>query len=257
MIDYGLDNEYGLTEEEIAICCASHAGEKIHCELVNSILNKMGISELKLKCGEHMPLSKSAQEELLLNRQSPSAIHNNCSGKHAMMLGICKSAGWDMDNYYKREHPLQRAIKEKIYELCAIKKDYPVTTDGCGVPIYSMPLANMVKGYLNLFCNSKYEKIKNAFLNHPYIIGGEKRTDTLIIESCSGLVAKVGAGGLCIVINTELEEGFVVKICDSNMVAREIVTADLLANIHWGKIVIDREIKTLHGEVVGEIITTV
>ncbi len=255
MIDYGLDTKFGLTEEEIAICAASHAGEKIHVELVKNILNKFEIPTDKLKCGNHQPISKTAQEKLLLNGETPTVLHNNCSGKHAMMLGLCKLKDWDMDNYDNIHHPLQQEIKKKIYELCEVKTEYPITKDGCGVPIHSMPLGNIIKGYLNLFCNPRYEKIKNAFLNHPYVIGGENRTDTKIISESHNLVAKVGAGGLCAVVNTELEEGFIVKICDSNMQAREIVTIDLINNLHWGKIDISHDITTNHNEKIGEIVT--
>lgn len=255
MIDYGLDTKYNLTEEEIAVCAASHAGEQIHVELVKNILDKFEISPDKLKCGDHEPISKSAQDELLLNGKKATALHNNCSGKHTMMLGLCKLNDWDMDNYDNINHPLQQAIKKRIYELCEIKNEYPITKDGCGVPIHSMPLGNIIKGYLNLFCNPRYEKIKNAFLNHPYVIGGENRTDTKIISESHNLVAKVGAGGLCAVVNTELEEGFIVKICDSNMQAREIVTIDLINNLHWGKIDISHDITTNHNEKIGEIVT--
>ena len=102
MIDYELDKKFNLTEEEIAICAASHAGEKIHVDIVKGILDKFGISPSKLKCGNHEPISKTAQNELLLNGEEPSAIHNNCSGKHAMMLGLCKLNDWGMDNYDNR-----------------------------------------------------------------------------------------------------------------------------------------------------------
>ena len=257
LIDYGLDKKYDLSEEEIAICCASHAGESIHTDVVKGLLKKFDISEEKLKCGIHAPISITAQHELIRNNQSATVLHNNCSGKHAMMLAICKENGWDMDSYNEVNHPLQVAIKQKIYELCDVKMQYPLTTDGCGVPIHSMPLANIVKGYLYVFCNPKYEKIKNAFLNYPYIIGGENRTDTKIITKGDGLVAKVGAGGLCVVVNTKLEEGFVVKICDSNMEAREILTCDLIKNIHWGEVEVSHHIKTLHGDCVGEIISLI
>lgn len=255
MIDYGLDTKYKLTEDEIAVCAASHAGEQLHTELVENILNKFEISPQKLKCGEHAPISKAAQDNLLINGKKATALHNNCSGKHAMMLGLCKLNDWDMDNYDNINHPLQQEIKKKIYELCEVKTEYPITKDGCGVPIYSMPLGNIIKGYLNLFCNPRYEKIKNAFLNHPYVIGGENRTDTKIISESRNLVAKLGTGGLCAVVNTELEEGFIVKICDSNMQAREIVTADLINNLHWSKISVSHDITTLQNEKVGEIIT--
>ncbi len=255
LIDYELDKKYNMSEEEIAICCASHAGEKIHVDIVKGLLDKFGIPYNKLKCGKHEPISKTAQNELLLNNQQATEIHNNCSGKHTMMLGICKVNNWDIDKYDDVKHPLQQEIQRKIYSLCHINNEFPVTKDGCGVPIHSMPLANMVRGYLNLFCNPKYERIKNAFLNYPYIIGGENRTDTKIISQGQNLVAKVGAGGLCIVINTEIEEGFVVKICDSNMEAREIAVIDMIKNLHWGEIETSHDIKTLHGDVVGYIKT--
>ncbi len=257
IVDYELDRVFNMTEEEIAICCASHAGESIHLNIVEGLLKKFGVSVQDLKCPIHEPISKTAKENLIRTGKTASEIHNNCSGKHSMMLGLCKLNNWDLKDYDDINHPLQQEIKKKIYSLCGIHHDYPITKDGCGVPVHSMPLANMVKGYLNLFCDPKYEKIKCAFLNNPYIIGGEERTDTKIIENTNGVVAKVGAGGLCIVINTELEEGFVVKICDSDMKAREFTTIDLINNLNWGNIEVSHDIKTLKGDIIGEVKTVI
>ena len=253
LIDYEMDKFYDMTEEEIAICCASHAGEEIHVQTAFNLLNKIGLDESYLKCGLHKPLSKTEQTKMVLSGASEHPLQNNCSGKHVMMLGLCKMKGWDLATYDSPDHPLQVAIKKRIYELCKVAKEYPGTTDGCGVPIVSMPLTNMLHGYLNLFCNPKYEKIKNAFLNHPYIIGGEDRTDTKIIEYSENIVAKVGAGGLCVVVNTKTEEAFVVKIADCDMKARELVVCQILKNLHWAEIPMDVDIKTLHGQKVGEI----
>lgn len=253
IIDFGLDEK--MTEEEIALCCASHAGEEIHVNIAKNMLKKFDLDENDLKCGFHKPISKTEQQKLLLTGKKENVLQNNCSGKHIMMLALCKTKGWDLSNYDASEHPLQIEIKNKINELCRITKEYPITKDGCGVPIMSMPLENMLYGYLNVFCNPKYEKIKNAFLNNPYIIGGEDRTDTKIIENSECLIAKVGAGGLCIVVNTKTEEAFVVKISDSDMKARELVVLQTLKNLKWAEIKADRTIKTLHGNVIGEIIT--
>lgn len=255
VIDYGVDKYFDLTSEEIALCCASHAGEELHVNTAKKFLEKIGLDESYLKCGFHKPISHKEQEKLLLTNTRETIFHNNCVGKHIMMLAICKMKNWGLQTYDEPEHPLQIAIKEKINELCEVKKEYPLTKDGCGVPIMSMPLKNMLTGYLNLFTDPKYEKIKNAFLNHPYIIGGENRLDTKIIENSENLIAKVGAGGLCIVVNLEKEESLVVKISDCDMKAREIVTLDTLKNLHWADIDISHEIQTLHGEVVGKIVT--
>lgn len=247
LLDYGAE----LTEEELALCCGSHAGEECHVEIARKLLKKFNIDENILKCGVHAPLARSMQDKMLLRGEKPSAIHNNCSGKHIGFLICCKLKGWDMDTYYEPKHPLQIAVKEKINFLCCVNTVYPSTTDGCGVPILSMPLFNMLCGFINLL---KYPKIINAIKNHPYIFGGENRLDTEIIQKTEGLIAKVGAGGLCVVMNIEKKDAFAVKINDCSMEARRFAVLDTINRLGWGNIEFDNKIKTLQGKVVGEVV---
>lgn len=261
LIDFELDKFYNMTSEEIAICCASHAGEPCHIETIQGFLNKTGIDKSFLKCGLHKPLSKIEQNKLILSGDKEDVLQNNCSGKHSMMLAICKKMRWDLDTYYEKNHPLQIAIRSKIYELCEGKWDY-ITKDGCGVPIYAMPLENMVKGYLNLFLNPKYQKIKNTFVQNPYLIGGEDRLDTAIMAVNKDLIAKVGAGGLCIVINLKQKEGLIIKIMDCDMKSRAVCLIEALRQLNWlNENMIEHElikaqnkkdILTHHGEKIGE-----
>lgn len=274
LIDFGLDEFYKMTSEEIAICCASHAGEACHVNTVKGILNKIGLDESYLKCGIHKPLSKTEQNKLIIQGKKENVLQNNCSGKHTMMLAVCQKQGWGVNDYFKKEHPLQIEIKKKIYELCEIDcplapcgrgqgEGYPITKDGCGVPICSMPLENMVKGYLNLFFDEKYSKIKDAFVQNPYLIGGEDRLDTALMSVNGKLIAKVGAGGLIIVINLEKKEGIIVKILDCDMKARAIVVIEALNQLGWlDKTMLDnesikahnnRDIMTHNGDIIGKI----
>ena len=253
LIDHNID----FTQEELAFCSGSHAGEECHVNVAKNILKKIGLDESYLKCGIHPPLSKSMQDKMLLKGEKYSAIHNNCSGKHLGFLAICVLQGWNLGTYYEPNHPLQKEVKNRIYELCEIlpDSDYPITTDGCGVPIVSMPLANLLKGYENLI--SGYPQIINAIIKNPYIYGGEDRLDTEIIKSASGLlVAKVGAGGLCVVYNLNLKDGFAVKIEDASMQARKAAVLEIINRIGWADINYDKQIKTLSGKVVGEISVT-
>lgn len=262
LIDFALDEFYNMTDEEIAICCASHAGEPCHVETVKGLLDKIGLDETYLKCGLHMPLSKVEKNKLFLSGEKENVFQNNCSGKHTMMLGLCKKMGWDLRTYDEKNHPLQQAIKNKIYELCEVEIEYPITKDGCGVPILAMPLVNMLKGYLNLFLDEKYSKKRNAFLQNPYLIGGEERLDTAIMTANSNLIAKVGAGGLCIVINLQKKEGLIVKIMDCDMKSRALCLIEALSQLDWLdnqdiehpllKAQNKRDIITLHGEKIGE-----
>ena len=253
LIDYNID----FTPEELAFCSGSHAGEDCHIRVAEGILNKIGLDKNYLKCGIHAPLSRTKQDKMLLAGEKPSAIHNNCSGKHLGFLAICKKQGWDLDRYFEPEHPLQIEIKRKIYDLCGVNETleyiYPLTTDGCGVPIVSMPLHNLVKGYKNLVKN--YPKLVDAIIKNPYIYGGENRLDTEIIENSENLLAKVGAGGLCIVYNIEKNEGFALKINDASTEARKFAVIELINKLGWADIEIDKNIKTISGKIVGKICT--
>ena len=245
-----VDNRIDLTPQELAVCCGSHAGEECHLEVIRNLLHRYGLDENYLKCGVHSPLSRSMQDRMLLNGEEPLAIHNNCSGKHTGFLILCKHRGWSLDNYDNPDHPLQKEIKVKINQMCGVNKDYPVTTDGCGVPILSMPLGNMVQGFLSLL---DYPQIITAIKSNPYLFGGENRTDTEIIQKTDNLIAKVGAGGLCVVLNYKEKQAFAVKVNDCSYEARKIVLFELINHLGWGKIEYDNKIKTIAGKVVGKI----
>ena len=61
-----IDNNLDFTLEEIALCCASHAGEECHINIAKKILNKLVLDEQVLKCGKHPPLSRTMQDRMLL-----------------------------------------------------------------------------------------------------------------------------------------------------------------------------------------------
>lgn len=262
LADLQLIQHYDLSDDEIAVCCASHAGETCHTQIVKRLLDKVGVETSMLKCGLHKPLSKVEQNKLLISGDSENVLQNNCSGKHAMMLAICKKMGFSPQDYDEVNHPVQKLIKEKIYSICELKDDYPITKDGCGVPIYSMPLENMLIGYLNLLSTEKYSKIIQSILKYPYIIGGEARLDTALMTANSDLIAKVGAGGLCIVLNIRSEEALLVKVSDCDMKARALIIIEALVQLGWlNETMLENElikkqnqkdILTLHGEKIGE-----
>ena len=134
-----IDNDIDFTPEEIALCCGSHAGEDCHIKVATKMLKKLKITEKFLKCGIHAPLSRSMQNRMIVRGDSPTPLNNNCSGKHIGFLALCLKNEWDISNYDEPTHPLQLAVKERINKMCGVTQDYPMTTDGCGVPILSMP----------------------------------------------------------------------------------------------------------------------
>ncbi len=235
LIDLQLDKKYNFTQQELAICCASHTGDIIHQNTVLSVLNKIGFSEADLLCKPQDPLSRTEKVRLIKNNITPRPIHNNCSGKHSAMLAICKEKNFDVRNYKNFDNPLTEFVLNRVCELCEIDiKNAQISKDGCGLPVLATTLEELGRGFLNLFTNPKYEKLTSAFINNPFIIGGEKRLDSDIMSADKNhiLAAKVGACGLCVVVDILREECIVVKIADSNMDARALVTIEALKQLN-------------------------
>ncbi len=263
LIDFSVDEKYNLSLEEIAIASASHCGSDIHIKTVLSLLKKIGLDSSYLKCPPHKPLSVEAQKNLILSEENYTALHNNCSGKHAAMLALCVAMGWDTQNYIDAGHPLNRSVIKRVEELCETENSI-ISKDGCGLPTVATTLNSLGKGFLNLFLDKKYDKLKRAFIEYPYFIGGDLRLDTEVIKASeANLIAKVGACGLCTVVNLQKEQCLVVKIQDTDMEARSLVVIESLRQLGWlddSKIrnsslnkLFNTRIETLLGEVVGHV----
>ena len=102
----GAAARYSLSERELAVACASHNGESIHTEAARSVLSKAGLDASHLKCGAHEPYGKEAARLLHERGEQPSALHNNCSGKHAGMLLLAAHLGAPPETYLSPEHPV-------------------------------------------------------------------------------------------------------------------------------------------------------
>lgn len=227
MFDYDIIKDFDIKEEELAIFSASHAGSEEHVELLENILKKHNLKEEDLILKESEPL------DLRNYKGSKRKLYNNCSAKHIMMLLMCQYLGFDKKNYTSTNHPLQKLIQKKQEELTSYKSDY-ITYDGCGTPLWGLPIKNIIKGYFNLLNDKKYEKLFKSILNNSYIFGGYDRFDTEIINlSNKKLFSKVGAGGFVIVYNFELNQILLVKMAQNNNFQRKLVTLNLLNRLGW------------------------
>ena len=256
--DFDTKNYFSLTDKEIALCCGSHTGEPVHLEILRGLLKRAGLCEKNLKCPAVAPLNKEEQKKF--SKYSP--LHNNCSGKHTLMLLLCRQNGWDIENYLDFEHPLQKLIYKRIKELCETESELPSTRDGCGAPNWAVPLEQQAMGFLNLFCSEKYAEIKNAMLKNPYMVGGYDRQDTDIMTYTEGIAAKAGAGGLLSLVNTNTRESLMIKLIDADMKARIIIAIELLKQLNWADSnsiknllnIYPKNVLTENGEYVGEFV---
>jgi len=235
VLSTGAFDRFKLTLPELAVICASHTASKEHLTLVKSILKKIGLGENNLQCGIHEPIDIETRNYLIKNNLQASPIHNNCSGKHTGMLASCMAKEWNVENYLDFNHPLQKEYIEIIKNLYKISNnELSLGIDGCGAPVFGMPFYKIGTGLLKLFLAPETELIKQAFMQNPILIGGKGRLDSEIIKASHGkLIAKVGAEGLCIVINPEKKQALAVKILDANMQARSITVIEALKQLGW------------------------
>ena len=97
LLESGAAARFGLTGAELALACASHNGEEPHARTAAAVLAKAGLDVTALECGTHWPLQDIATRALAAAGQVPTALHNNCSGKHAGFVCLgCQLARRDV-----------------------------------------------------------------------------------------------------------------------------------------------------------------
>ncbi|MCS7161018.1 MAG: asparaginase [Gemmatales bacterium] len=226
VIHLGAAAQFELTDEELAVICASHGAEEVHLQAVRSILRKCGLDEKALRCGAHWPLHSPSQEQLLRRGESPLPIHNNCSGKHAGMLAACRQQNWPLDSYLEPTHPLQRANLQtmSVYSGCA-EKDIALGTDGCGVPSFYMTLRSLATAYARLAQPEALPKdwlaatqrVVQSMTAHPRLVAYEGHFNTELMQLLGQhLVAKGGAEGVFGLAIPQRGWGLAIKISDGN-----------------------------------------
>jgi len=222
LVESGAAAEFDFDQEELAVMTASHSGEDLHIRLVRSILEKIGLSQDYLKCGTHLPYSREARKKLLASGKGARPIYNNCSGKHAGMLALCRQQGWGLEDYFQLSHPLQQRLLSCISKVSGYPQRKIVTgEDGCGVVVYGLPLKNMALAFARLSdpgempgeLREPAEVIREAMLAHPLAVGGRGRFNSRLIDGAEEkVVAKSGAEGVfCLGF---ADKGLAVKILD-------------------------------------------
>ena len=211
----------GWDDDELAISCASHGGEPEHVAIVERMLDGLGLEEGDLICGVQEPLSQRGARILRESGDRPTRLHNNCSGKHAAMLGLARAAGWTLDGYERVTHPVQQSVIQTVSEWTGLAPDaLGVAIDGCGVPVFALPLEAMARAYARLATASRDEetpaaRIVDAMAVNPFLVGGTERFDSVLIEESGGaILSKVGAEGVHCAAVLDSGIGVAVKVED-------------------------------------------
>ena len=181
-----------LTEEQLALACASHDGTPRHVEVVRTTLAAAGLDESALGNTPDLPLDVAAAEAILRDGGGRLPITMNCSGKHAAMVATCAANGWPIDGYLAADHPLQTAITDRIAELAGPVAHIGV--DGCGAPAHVVTLDGLARAFGEL-ARARGD-VWSAMTGHPELVGGERRDVTRLMRAVPDLMAKGGAEGM-------------------------------------------------------------
>ena len=263
LIESGASERYSLSDEELSLACSSHQGELIHQNLVESWLNRLGLTEEHLACGPVLPEDTESAHKLLASGQQGCRIHHNCSGKHTGFLTTALHLNLSLDDYHLLDHPLQQLSLDILSDLASVDlHQYPIGIDGCGLPAPTMPLIQLGRAMAR-FANpydlsdtraQAIYRLHEAITNEPLYIAGHGMVATELNDVTKGAVlAKTGAEGILTAALPEQGLGIAVKIADGSARACSVA---LLAILDYLDVLSDEEKHQLKSHITPAIVNS-
>ena len=238
LIERGAADRFGLSDEELALACASHSGEAAHVAGVERILAKVGLTPSDLRCGAHWPIAQAAAA-VVARSGAPTPLHNNCSGKHAGFLCVARALGVDHADYWRSEHPVQRLVRSVLEDFTgAALGEACCAIDGCSVPTWAVPLRNLAHGFAKFGTGRGMSgeraraaaRLRRACANNPWYIAGTDRFCTEIMQLFGERVfVKTGAEGVYCATLPQQGLGIAIKCDDGSSRAAQAITAAVIA----------------------------
>jgi L-asparaginase II len=250
LVQSGAAERFGLVDEELALACASHGGEPRHAETAAGMLTKAGVDAEALECGTHWPYHDGSIKALAAAGASPSALHNNCSGKHAgfVCVGCLMAADRGADvrgflrGYVQPDHPVMREVTASLESTTGYRlADAARGVDGCSIPTYAVPLRHLAHAFAKVATGVGLSagqavaarRLRRAVAAAPFMVAGSGRFDTRVMQALGERVfCKVGAEGVHCAALPELGLGVAIKMDDGNNArAVEVVMAAVIRRL--------------------------
>jgi L-asparaginase II len=238
LLETGAVEAFELGDAEIALACASHGGERRHVETVANWLERIGCTLDALECGAHPPNAETAMVELIAGGGQPTALHNNCSGKHAGFLSVARHLGYPTAGYIAFGHPVQQRVLGILESMTGCDLgDAPRGIDGCGIPTLGIPLGNLALAMARLADpadqpeprQNAAARVRRAMAAEPFMVAGTGRFCTRIMElTGERALIKTGAEGVYCGALPELGLGIALKVDDGAGRAAEVLMGRLL-----------------------------
>lgn len=241
LVESGAAEAFKISEEELALACASHGGEPEHVDRVAAWLARAGLSVDDLECGAHPPSTISANEALIRQGVRPCPLHNNCSGKHTGFLCLATHLKAPTKGYVEANHPVQRAGFSALADLAGVDLSRaPAVRDGCNAPNTFLPLKNLATAWARFGAPDKLpahrakalNRIRAAMKNHPFLFSGTDRACLTLTKALKGGgVAKTGAEAVFTACVPEQGLGIALKIDDGATRASQVAITAILKKL--------------------------
>jgi L-asparaginase II len=242
LLEGGAAERFSLSDAELALCLASHNAERCHTDGVLGLLQRLDLGVEHLQCGPQWPGDSHARRALEQAGERPTALHNNCSGKHTGFLALARHVGVPVARYLEPDGAGQAEVRRAVLEMTGVQDAaLTVAVDGCSAPTFRMPLVGLATAFARVANpaalpaerRAACERMTSAVGAHPVLIAGNQdRLCTDLARASGGrLFPKVGAEAVYAVGVCGADRGLAVKIDDGGKRNLHSVVLALLAKL--------------------------
>ncbi|MEM7306756.1 MAG: asparaginase [Planctomycetota bacterium] len=227
LLTSGAAERFSFDHADLALAVSSHNGEPCHTERAAAILGRVGLDVGDLRCGPQTPGDPATRRSLTESGDRPTALHNNCSGKHSGFLALADHLGIEHRHYLAPDAEGQVLIRRAIAVMSDVDEaDLVPAIDGCSAPTYRLPLRNLATAFARLTAPTGLDtqlaahcrRLCDAVAQHPELIAGtHKRLCTDLARVTAGrLFPKIGAEAVYVIGVRDADRALAVKVDDGD-----------------------------------------
>ena len=247
LVASGAADALGLSDDELALACASHNGEPAHVATAAGMLAKAGVDLGALECGAHWPHREAFQRQMAGARRDTERAAQQLLGQACRLRlpglphGATGSRLRDFPaGYVRAEHPVMREVsaalqadhrlgpgaQRRAASTAARSRPTPCRCATWRWPSRVWPPARgLSEGHARAA-----RRLRQAVAKAPFMVGGSDRFDTRVMQRLGERVfCKVGAEGVYCAALPGRGLGVALKIDDGNTArAAEVAMAALI-----------------------------
>ncbi|MCC2113961.1 MAG: asparaginase, partial [Hyphomicrobiales bacterium] len=192
LVASGAADHFGFGNAELALACSSHNGEAAHVNTAAAMLAAAGCDVSALECGAHWPKRDADIAALHRAGETPDALFNNCSGKHAGFVCLAHHLGVDHHGYCNPDHPVQREVMAVLTSLTeTLIEPENAGIDGCSAPNWPIPLDALAMAFARFGTGLSIdrdrakaaERLLAACVAEPFMVAGTDRFCTQVMTT--------------------------------------------------------------------------